>query len=170
MTNTIREPEAFDRYWRMSGRRSIERLHEILTHGGVQISLSRLYDWSREQAWQARVAELDERARAVEDDARIAAIRATRERQTKLALLLQHKGTEWLAGIEAEDASAAAAIRALVEGTKLERAVQVELTAEAEAAPNEPDDRLERFSDDDLARLIELAEGSLGGAVPPPSE
>ncbi len=87
------------------------------------------------------------------------------ERQAKEALLLQQKGAERLAALEPEAFSADAAIRALIEGAKLERLARGEVT-ERQEVQQTGDPRLERISDDDLTTLLELAEGPLGGEAP----
>ena len=88
-------------------------------------------------------------------------------RQAKEGLLLQQKGAEWLAQIENEKASPEAAIRAVVEGARLERLALGEATERTEVHGEHPDPRLEQLGDEELDRLIELAEGTLEGAGPP---
>ena len=92
-----------------------------------------------------------------------------RERQTKEALLLQQRGAERLAAIENDDVSVETAIRAVVEGAKLERLNRGEITERTEIY-EAGDPRLERFSNDELERLLALAEGAVEGEAPPPSE
>jgi hypothetical protein len=154
MPESTRQRLAFDRYFRLGGQRSIELLHSELAREGQPPSLRTLYEWSRRYHWQSRLADLERQAREAEDAARITAIREMQERQAKAALLLQQKGVEWLAQLPADEVSADAAIRALVEGAKLERLVRGEATERTEQR-QASDPRLEELSDAELDRLID---------------
>ena len=158
MPESTKHRDAFGAYWRLGQERSIERLHAALKAEGNVPSLRTLYEWSSKYRWQDRVADLERRARVAEDEVRLAAIREMQERQAKEGLLLQQRGAQWLAQINDEQASPEAAIRAVVEGAKLERLARGEPTERTEIQ-NEPDPRLERLSDEELDRLVELAEG-----------
>ncbi len=125
---------------------------------GKAPSVRTLYEWSSRYRWQDRIADLEREARVAEDEARVAAIREMQERQAKEGLLLQQKGAEWLAQIETEQASPEAAIRAVVEGARLERLARGEVTERTEVR-NDADPKLERLDDEALDHLIELAEG-----------
>ena len=72
--------------------------------------------------------------------------------------MLQQRGAQWLAEINDEQASPEAAIRAVIEGARLERLARGEVTERTEIQ-NDTDPRLEQLSDQALDRLIELAEG-----------
>ena len=121
MRETTRHREAFGRYWRLGADRSLERLHAVLEAEDRAPSLRTLCEWSRQLHWQQRIIGLEREAQRAEDAARVAAIREMQERQAREALLLQQRGTEWLAALGSEAASAEAAIRAITEGAKLER-------------------------------------------------
>ncbi len=153
---------AFECYWRLGPERSVEKLHAALDADGAAPSLRTLYAWSSRYRWQDRLADLERDARQAEDEARIAAIREMQERQAREALLLQQRGTEWLAGMDNERATPEAAIRAVVEGARLERLVRGEPT-EVQEVRHDGDPRLERLSDEELDRLIAHAEGAVDG-------
>lgn len=164
MAETSRHRLAFGLYWEMGPERSIERLHAALAASGKAPTLRTLYEWSRRFHWQNRIARLEREARRAEDEARIEALREMHERQAKEGLLLQRKGTEWLAGMADTHATADAAIRALVEGARLERLARGEPTERQEVRTDvEINTRLAALTDDELDRVIEYAEGVLGG-------
>ena len=168
MPESARQRDAFDRYWRMPNR-SLERLHEEWAAAGDDApALRTLYEWSRRYHWQRRLGDLEAQALQAEDEARIAALREMRERQAKEALLLQRRGAEWLQDLDPEAVGPEHAIRALIEGSKLERIVRGDVSDRTEVR-HESDPRLERFTDDELAELIELAERAVDRDAPPQS-
>ena len=162
MRETTRHRQAFDQYWRLGPDRSIERLHAALAAEGHAPTLRTLYVWSRQLHWQQRVNDLERDARAAADAVRVAAIREMQERQAKEALLLQQKGTEWLAATEAKDATPEAAIRAITEGARLERLARGEATDRTEAI-GATAQQLEGLDDAELDHLLTLAEGLVAG-------
>ncbi len=165
MPENSRHRQAFNHYWELGPERSIARLHEAMTAEGLRPpTLRTLFEWSRKFHWQHRLVDLEREARAADDAARIAAIREMEARQAKEALLLQQRGAERLATLEAEEFPAGDAIRALIEGAKLERLSRGEVT-ERQELQEVGDPRLERFSDDELERLAELAERDLERAA-----
>ena len=166
MPESTRHRRAFDRYWALGAERSVERLHAQLAADGHAPSLRTLYEWSRSYGWQQRIGDLERKARAADDDARIAAVREMQERQAREGLLLQQKGAEWLTTFSSDDVTAEAAIRTLVEGARLERLARGEVT-ERTANVAERDAKLEGLSDDELERLLRVATQDLAGAEPP---
>ena len=168
MPENTRQREAFNCYWELGAERSIERLHEALAREGKAPTTRTLYEWSRRNHWQDRIGDLERKTRDAEDEARIATIREMQERQAREALLLQQKGAEWLAPVNAEEATPEAAIRAIVEGARLERLVRGEATERTEQR-DITDERLKELSDDELDRLLDqLGEGVAGeGAAGP---
>ena len=162
MAESTRQREAFDVYWRLGGERTLRRLRAELAAAGRAPSLRTLAEWSRLYHWQHRLADLEQQALAADDDARIRAIREMADRQAKQALLLQQKGTEWLTKLPLEEATPEAAIRAVVEGAKLERLVRGEPTERTDQT-SAIDQRLEALSDAELDRLLALAAPDLGG-------
>jgi hypothetical protein len=164
MRETTRHRDAFNAYVDMGSERTIEKLRSELQERGRAPSVRTLYEWSRTFHWQYRLDDLERKARAAEEDARIEAIREMRERQAKEALLLQQKGAEWISGL-ADAPSAEAAIRAIVEGAKLERLARGETTEKVEIEQT-GNSRLMEMTDDELERLIRIAEGHLGGDSP----
>lgn len=168
MTETTRHRQAFDVYWHLGSARSIERLREALREHGRPPSLRTLYEWSRSFHWQRRLLDLERRAREADDAGRVAAIREMAERQAKEALLLQQQGTSWLTTIDPQQVSADAAIRAIVEGARLERLVRGEPT-DRQQIQGSWNHRLEGLTDDELERLISSTDGSVAGVGPTPS-
>ncbi len=162
MPENTRQREAFNRYWELGAERSIERLHQSLARAGKAPTPRTLYEWSRRNHWQDRIADLDRKTGEAEDEARIATIREMQERQAREALLLQQKGAEWLAPVSAEEATPDAAIRAIVEGAKLERLARGEATARTEQR-DITDERLKELSDDELDRLLDQLGEGVGG-------
>ena len=164
MAETTRHRQAFSVYWEMGSERSVERLHAAMSAQGKAPTLRTLYEWSRRYHWQRRIAQLEREARKADDEARIQALREMYDRQSKEALLLQQRGAEWLAGMSKGDATADAAIRAIVEGARLERLARGEPTERQEVTGSEKaDPRLAALSDEELERLIQYAEGVVGG-------
>ena len=163
MPETTRHRQAFDAYWRLGAERSIERLHAALTAAGKAPTLRTLYEWSRRFRWQYRIADFERKARRAEDEARVQALGDMYERQAREGLLLQQRGTEWLAAMEGEDATADTAIRAITEGARLERIARGEPTDRQEVQHAEGNERLAELTDEEVDHLVELAEGDLGG-------
>ncbi len=164
MPENARHRQAFDVYWRLGAERSVERLHKALRAQGNTPSLRTLYDWSRRYGWQERLARLEEEAKRSEDDAHVQALREMYDRQGKEALLLQQRGAEWLAGMTDEKVTADAAIRAVVEGARLERLARGEPTDRQEISTHDQENRrLAAITDAELDRLLEHAEGAVAG-------
>jgi hypothetical protein len=152
MRETTRHREAFNAYWELGAGRSLSELPRAFQALGKQPPSRRsLAEWSRQFHWQDRIADLERTARDADDAERREAIREMAERHAREGLLLQQKGAEWLNGLETEQASADAAIRAVVEGARLERLARGEATDRIVA---EPDAHLERLSDAELEDLI----------------
>src|SRR5687767_931196 len=129
MAESTKQREAFEVYWRLGSDRSLERLRlALVAQKGNAPSLRTLSEWSRRYLWQHRLARVEHEARIAEDEAKVAAIRDMYDRQAKAGLLLQQKGMEWLVGTDPEQATPDAAVRAIVEGAKLERAARGEPT------------------------------------------
>ena len=166
MSESTRHRRAFDRYFRLGADRSLTRLHEALAaEGGRVPALRTLEEWSRTYHWADRIADVECRAREAEDAARITAIREMQERHTKEGLLLQSRGSQWLAEFDSGDATPDVAIRAIAEGVRIERLARGEATERTERG-DAADPRLERISDDDLERLIDAAGLALEGEAP----
>ena len=128
MPESAKHRRAFDAYWQLGSDRTIEQLETVLANAGKSPSLRTLFEWSRRYRWQERLARVEEEAKRSEDEVRVQVVREMYERQAKEALLLQQRGTEWLAGMTEERVTADAAIRALVEGARLERLARGEPT------------------------------------------
>ena len=159
MPEGTRQREAFDRYWALGAERSIERLHVVLEQEGKAPTTRTIYTWSSRYHWQDRIQDLERRAWLAEDEARIEMVHEMQERQAREALLLQQKGAEWIAGVTGDEASPEAAIRAIVEGAKLERLARGEATERTEQR-DITDLRLKELSDEELEGLLDdMGEG-----------
>jgi hypothetical protein len=138
MRELTRHRQAFDLYVRLGASRSLDRLRtELRERDGRAPSLRTLEEWSRTLEWQTRVDDFERRARQADEEARIQEIREMADRHVREALLLQQRGAEWARAVPEERIVAGDAIRAIVEGVKLERLARGESTehhiVEAEA-------------------------------------
>jgi hypothetical protein len=168
MSESTRHRQAFDRYWTLGADRSIEKLQLELRQVGRGVGLRTLYDWSSRFHWQDRLTDLERNAREAEDRQRITAIREMAARQAREALLLQQKGAEWLTSLTTDQVTADAAIRAIVEGARLERLVRGEATERTDDL-GRSNSRLEALTDEQLDSLLQYAERALAGEAPSPS-
>jgi hypothetical protein len=169
MAEPKRVRDAFDIYWRMGEDRTLDRLRDELAKLGRTYGRRTIAEWSRRHQWQARLDQLERAAAEAERAAQVRETREMHQRQAKVGLLLQQRGTERLSGLDAEDMSVPAAIHAVTVGAKLERIARGE--------PNEPQtvthdynpilqrlqERVQELTDDELRQLTEGVT-SLGGA------
>lgn len=165
MTESTKHRLAFDMYWELGASRSIERLHQLLEKSGKAPTERTLYEWSRRYHWQDRLVELERKAREADDEAHLTALREMADRQAREALLLQQKGAEWLTGLGSDQVTAEAAIRAVVEGARLERLVRGEPTDRTDHQ-GQINARLEALDHDELDTFIDFAERTLAGEGP----
>jgi len=163
---------AFDLYVRMGPGRSLEALHRDLQKDPSLIglkrapSLSTLEAWSSAFHWQARLLDLERQAAEQDREEQLKALREMNERHAREGLALQQKAVERLGTLPPERLSASDAVRALVEGVRLERLARGEPTdhirEEGEKIHGHID--LRRFTNQELRRLAELAERRAAGA------
>jgi hypothetical protein len=166
MPENTRTRKAFDIYWDLGASRSIERLHAVMAAQGRAPSVRTLYSWSSDLHWQNRIARLEEDAKRAEDEVRIKALREMADRHIKEALVLQQKGTEWIVARGIDEATAGAAIRAIVQGSRMERLARGEPTERKEISGElQINTRLSALSDDELDRLIEYAQRTVDRGV-----
>ena len=122
MRESTRHRHAFERYVRLGAKRSIERLHEVMsTEDQGSPSIRTLYDWSSKLQWQQRLDELEQAHRQLDRELFIAERRDAHRRHINISVLLQQKGVEWLDLLDERAVSGQAAIRALREGVRMER-------------------------------------------------
>jgi hypothetical protein len=101
----------------------------------------------------------------------VEAIREMNERQAKMALAIQQKGVQALTGIDPSSVGFPDAVRAIVEGARLERLARGEVTERQDLQGDmSHEHRLEGFTDEELRRLLEAVEERAEGVEPPPSE
>lgn len=171
MRETTAHRNAFSAYWELGADRSIERLRAYLAEERRAPSLRSLYKWSSEFRWQDRINKLEAEARREEDELRIAAIREMYERHAREALLLQQRGTEWLANMDGTRLKPDTAIRAVVEGVRMERLAKGEPTDRKEIQGElSIRTRIEALADEELDRLLALVERGVEGEGGPQSE
>jgi hypothetical protein len=171
MRETSRQQRAFDLYWGLGPDRTIERLRAALHAVGTGPSQRTLFEWSRRLHWQHRIAQFERDARLAADAARVQALREMAERHTKEALLLQQKGAEWISGLDDDHVTADGAIRALVEGVRMERLARGEATEKREISGElEIRPQLKELTDEQLDDLIDLVERGVARIPPPASE
>ena len=173
MKEHTRHRLAFDLYVRMGANRSLEPLHRDLQKDPSLIglkrapSLSTLEAWSSAFHWQARLLDLERQAAEQDREEQLKALREMNERHAREGLALQQKAVERLGTLPPDRLSASDAVRALVEGVRLERLARGEPTERQEVRSDvEINTRLAALTDEELDRLIEYAEGALGGQGP----
>jgi hypothetical protein len=157
---------AFDLYVRMGANRSLEALHRDLQKDPSLIglkrapSLSTLEAWSSAFHWQGRLLDLERQAAEKDREELLRTLQEMNERHAKEGLALQQKGVERLGTLSSEQLSASDAVRALVEGVRLERLARGEPTEhirqEGEMLYGHID--LRSFTNEELRRVAELAE------------
>lgn len=164
MPESTRHRRAFDEYWDLGAARSIEALHTLLQSKGGAPGVRTLYEWSRRYRWQDRIARLEQEARRADDESRVTALREMYDRHAREALLLQQRGAEWLTTVGDERVTVDGAIRAIVEGARMERLARGESTERMETSGELTiSGRLAAITDEELDRLLELTHGTLGG-------
>jgi len=164
MSETTKHREVFEVFFRLGAQRTIERLREaLLEKKGRAPSIRSLYDWSSKYQRQARIARLEHEARIAEDEVRIADIRRMHERHAREAVLLQEKAIDWLKTVSPNAVTLDAAIKAIVEGAKLESLSRGEPTSRQEVI-GEFEARFAEISDEELEAIIEFAHEALDGA------
>ena len=169
--------KAFELYLALGASRSVEALHRALgaepaRHGFRRApSLRSLYAWSSRFNWQERIADLEAQAFEATSEAWVEAIREMNERQSKMALAIQQKGVQALTGIDPSSVGFPDAVRAIVEGARLERLARGEVTDRQDLQGEmSHEHRLRAFSDEELLRLLGAVEERAGGVEPPTSE
>lgn len=125
MVEGERQREAFDRYFRFGGERSIEKLHAVLAAGGRAPCLRTLYQWSTRYEWQSRLAALEREARIADGKRQIRELREMNERQAKLGKDLLEKFGGSLMALDASEVSATVALRGVMVASRLERDARV---------------------------------------------
>lgn len=172
MRETTRHRRAFDLYVRLGADRSLEALHDALEENPSLIGLKRapsrstLEAWSSAFHWQDRLLDLERQATEHDRDQQLRALQEMAERHAKEGLALQQKGVERLQSLRPEELTPSDAVRALIEGVRLERLARGEPTDRIAQKGEEGHGpvNLRNFSNEELRRLAELAGGLTGGA------
>jgi len=166
MKEKTRHRLAFDLYVRMGANRSLEALHRDLQEDPSLVGLKRgpspstLEAWSSAFHWQDRLLDLERRALDQDREEQLKALREMNDRHAREGLALQQKAVERLGTLSPEQLSALDAVRALVEGARLERLGRGQPTEhirqEGEMLYGHID--LRSFTNEELRRLAELAD------------
>ena len=163
--------KAFDLYVHLGPGRSLERLYRRLQEQPDLIGLSRgpsrstLDIWSSALHWQARLQDLEREARLRDQEAQIQALREMNDRHIKEGLTLQQKGIERLSQMSPNELPPSDAIRAVMEGMKLERLARGEATehVKQEGTTLHGHVELSGFSYEQLRRIAESTDRALFG-------
>lgn len=171
MKEMTKQRLAFGLYVRMGAGRSLEALHEALEDDPSLIGTSKapsrstVEAWSSNFHWQDRLLDLERQAADQDRGQQLRALREMNERHAKEGLALQQKAVERLQSLPTDDLSASDAVRALIEGVRLERLARGEPTdrvrQEGEMLYGNVD--LRNFSNEELRRLVELADRGATG-------
>jgi hypothetical protein len=177
MAEKAYQRRAFELYLALGPGRSVETLNRALAGDPGRYgfrrapSLRSLYAWSARFSWQERLADLEAQALEAAGEAWVEAIRVMNERQAKMALAIQQKGVQALSGIDPSSVGFPDAVRAIVEGARLERLARGEATERQDMQGDMTHEhRLRPFSDEELLRLLGAVEGRAEGVEPPASE
>jgi uncharacterized protein YoaH (UPF0181 family) len=172
MKEMTRHRLAFDLYVRLGANRSLQTLHEALEDDPSLVGLKRapsrstIESWSSAFHWQDRLLDLERQATERDREQQLRTLQEMAERHAREGLALQQKGVERLQSLPAEQLSPADAVRALIEGVRLERLARGEPTdriVQREEESHAPID-LRRFTNEELRRLAELADRHAPGA------
>jgi hypothetical protein len=172
MKEKTRHRLAFDLYVRLGAGRSLEKLHRTLQDDPSLIGLKRgpsrstIEAWSSVFHWRGRLLDLERQAAERDREELLRALHEMNERHAKEGLALQQKGVERLGTLSPEQLSASDAVRALVEGVRLERLARGEPTdhIRQEGGMLHGHIDLRSFTNEELRRLAELADRRAAGA------
>ncbi len=172
MAQQTRHRLAFDHYVELGPGRSLEALYAALCDDPSLIGLrkaparSTIDVWSSRFQWQDRLQDLEREARARDDEALLASLKEMNARHGKEGVALQQAGIARLSSLSPDEISAADAVRAVVEGVRLERLASGAATEHVrqEGTQLYGHVSLERFSDEELRRLVDAAERGAAGA------
>ena len=169
---------AFDTYLNQGAQRSLRGTQREIASNPERYdfkrapSLRTLENWSARHRWPDRIAKLEHQAQIEEEREQVERIKGYRARLRQEGLVLQQRGLVWLQDKEADDVKANEAIKAIVEGFRLE-ALGLGDATERVAVEGDYAHVLERLTDDELERLIETLRSGSGpgpaGASPSPT-
>ena len=172
MREQTRHRQAFDAYVQLGPERSLEALQRQMAADPDAFrlraapALRTVQRWSVAFHWQDRLLDLERQATEQDRDQQLRTLREMAERHAKEGLALQQKGAERLQSLRPEELSPSDAVRALIEGVRLERLARGEptdrITHRGEESHGPID--LRRFTNEELRRLAELADRHATGA------
>jgi hypothetical protein len=163
---------AFDLYVRMGAGRSLDKLRQALKNDPSLLglkrapSLSTLEAWSSAFHWQGRLLDVERQAAQRDREEQVKALQEMSQRHAREGLALQQKGIERLRELPPGELAAADAIRAVIEGVRLERLSRGVPTdhvcQEGDVFHGHID--LTNFTNEELLRLAQLADRRAAGA------
>jgi hypothetical protein len=171
MSARSRQRAAFAVYLDLGSSRSLAKVHAALKldparHGLTKCpSLRSLEAWSTRFGWRAEVEEIERAAQREEEHEHIEHVKEHRARLRQEGLLLQQKGVSWLSAKAADEVRAHEAVRAIVEGFRLEALGLGEVTARI-AVEEEYGNVIGRLNDEELERAIALLQSAAPGSAP----
>ena len=173
MNESTRQRLAFDQYVRLGAKRSLVSLYETLRGDpsviGAQCgpALSTLESWSTTFHWQERLSDIEREASRRDHDELIQQVRTMNDRHARAGMGLQQKAVERLTTVKGEDLQPLDAVKALVEGIRIERlargAATERIHQEGEFIHGHID--LGNFSLEELKRLAEIADRAAAGDI-----
>lgn len=176
MSAASRQEDAFQAYLTLGPGRNLRDLRRVLVERapvrGRPPSLRTLEGWSSRYRWQERIADIERRARAEQEQEHVEWVKQHRARLRREGLLLQEMGLRWLGEKESGNVSAREAIGALDAGFKFEALALGEATQRV-VVDEDDDERLKGLTDDELRSLLREIRahaargGSRAGEAPP---
>ncbi|MGD9713363.1 MAG: hypothetical protein AB7V46_15025 [Thermomicrobiales bacterium] len=168
MRETTRHRLAFAAYVDMGPSRTLEALQARIKANPVAFGLARapglrsLYRWSSELHWQDRLDDLEREARRQDAESYIRSLKEMNERQAREGLVLQQKAVQRIQALADDELTGSEAIRALVEGARLERLARGEVTDRSQIERTDDLD-LSGFSIAELRVLAQIAANNSRG-------
>lgn len=168
MRETTRHRVIFAAYVDLGASRTLEALHRQIRADPGAYGLTRapglrsLYRWSTELHWQDRLDDLEREARRQDAETYLRSLQEMNERQAREGLVLQQKAVQRIQALADNELSGSEAIRALVEGARLERLARGEVTDRSQIERTDDLD-LSGFSIAELRALAEIAANNSRG-------
>jgi hypothetical protein len=167
MSESSRHRVAFHAYFYLGPNRTLEELHGLLRREPRQFGFARppswrtIERWSARYDWQDRIADLEAEARKRDSEEQLDELRQMNDRHAKEGRALQQKAIQRLHALSENELAPETAVRALVEGIKLERLAAGEATDRTaiEGGIHVAQVNLSSFSEDELRQLAGLTGG-----------
>jgi hypothetical protein len=143
----------------------VEKLYEVLKAAAEEYgfdkapSLRTLYGWSSRYRWGDRIVALERKARAIDEEEQVEAIREMNRRHSKEAVAVQQKALQRLQSMDPDEMKPGDVLRAIWTGVRIERLSRGEATerVESEAEIGVKGVDLSRLTEDELRELLRFA-------------